>query len=94
MSMTSKTTPRTTQPLRTTGSPGPLGTPTPTRATDIVRPAVEVKQAAQTRTAGGAGIDDVRKRAYEIYMARRTTGSPGGPESDWLQAERELRVRA
>lgn len=34
-------------------------------------------------------IDDVRRRAYEIYMARGM--SHGGAMSDWLQAERQLR---
>ncbi len=33
--------------------------------------------------------DDIRQRAYEIYLAR--SGRPGDPVADWLQAERELR---
>lgn len=32
--------------------------------------------------------DEIRQRAYEIYMRRG--GSPGDAHSDWLQAEREL----
>jgi len=36
--------------------------------------------------------EQIRRRAYEIYMARR--GAPGNPEADWLQAERELRGAA
>lgn len=32
--------------------------------------------------------DRIRVRAYEIYQGRN--GSPGDPESDWCQAEREL----
>lgn len=33
--------------------------------------------------------EEIRKRAYAIYLARR--GAPGNAVSDWLQAERELR---
>jgi hypothetical protein len=33
--------------------------------------------------------DEIRKRAYEIYMARGC--ALGDPVADWLQAERELR---
>jgi hypothetical protein len=33
--------------------------------------------------------DDVRHRAYEIYLRRG--GAPGRDLDDWLQAERELR---
>ena len=32
--------------------------------------------------------DDVRLRAYELYLQRG--GIPGDEVSDWLQAEREL----
>ena len=32
--------------------------------------------------------DDVRLRAYELYLERG--GIPGDEVSDWLQAEREL----
>ena len=33
--------------------------------------------------------EDVRRRAYEIHLARG--GAPGADLEDWLQAERELR---
>jgi hypothetical protein len=33
-------------------------------------------------------IDDIRVRAYEIFVAR--AGAPGDEVADWLQAEREL----
>jgi len=33
--------------------------------------------------------DDVRRRAYELYLQRGA--KPGGEVDDWLQAERELR---
>jgi hypothetical protein len=32
--------------------------------------------------------DDVRRRAYEIYVKRGT--NPGHEVGDWIQAEREL----
>jgi len=34
--------------------------------------------------------DDVRLRAYELYLQRGAT--PGNEVGDWLQAERELRA--
>ncbi|MGH9678563.1 MAG: DUF2934 domain-containing protein [Candidatus Acidiferrales bacterium] len=33
-------------------------------------------------------IDDIRTRAYEIFVAR--AGAPGDEVQDWLQAEVEL----
>ena len=32
--------------------------------------------------------EEIKRRAYEIYLAR--DGQPGGELDDWLQAEREL----
>ena len=37
--------------------------------------------------------DDIRRRAYEIYLQRINRGEPGSPESDWCRAERELAQR-
>ncbi len=37
-------------------------------------------------------LDQIRKRAYEIYLQRN--GLPGTPESDWRQAEQELQKPA
>ena len=53
-------------------------------------------QATTTKTAdtgeasvGNAARDeDIRRRAYEIYLERGE--QPGGELDDWLQAEREL----
>lgn len=36
----------------------------------------------------------VRERAYQIYLARAKEHVPGDPVSDWLRAERELQSRA
>ncbi len=33
---------------------------------------------------------DIRRRAHEIFLARK--GTPGDPTADWLQAERELQA--
>lgn len=46
-------------------------------------------KAAPTNLAHGPTDDEIRTRAYQIYLAR--AGRPGTPEGDWLQAERELR---
>ena len=35
--------------------------------------------------------EEIRQRAYEIYLARG--GAPGHEVEDWLQAERELRSK-
>ncbi len=35
------------------------------------------------------GMEEIRKRAYEIFLARESSAGDAG--SDWLQAERELR---
>jgi hypothetical protein len=37
----------------------------------------------------GPTEDQIRARAYEIYLRRN--GEPGDPAADWAQAERELR---
>ncbi len=39
----------------------------------------------------GPTEDEIRQRAYEIYLGRN--GAPGNAEVDWLQAEVELRAR-
>jgi hypothetical protein len=35
--------------------------------------------------------DEIRRRAYEIYLERN--GSPGDENQDWLSAEREILAR-
>jgi hypothetical protein len=44
----------------------------------------------QTATAQPT-YDQIRRRAYELYVARK--GAPGNPDADWRQAEQELRGR-
>lgn len=36
--------------------------------------------------------DRIRARAYELYEVRTANGGAVDPESDWLQAELEIRV--
>lgn len=36
--------------------------------------------------------DQIRSRAYEIYLSR--SAAPGNDLDDWLQAERELRSQS
>ena len=40
---------------------------------------------------GSVTSDDIAVRAYFIAEKRRELGIPGDPESDWLEAERQLR---
>ncbi|HUU96685.1 MAG TPA: hypothetical protein VM487_13175 [Phycisphaerae bacterium] len=35
--------------------------------------------------------DQIRYRAYEVYLARLEAGASGDATSDWFQAEQELR---
>ena len=35
----------------------------------------------------------VRRRAYEIFLERGATGRKGDAASDWLEAEQEIRNR-
>ena len=38
--------------------------------------------------------EQIRQRAYEIYLSRLREDVPGDPASDWLRAEQELRYRS
>lgn len=44
------------------------------------------------KSTGRPTPDAIRKRAYELYCARK--GQGGTPEDDWFRAERELTGRA
>lgn len=56
------------------------------RATDLRQPGAEVDQ--QNRLPQAASEQEIRHRAYEIYLERGA--QPGHELRDWLQAEREL----
>lgn len=40
---------------------------------------------------GSVTMKDIALKAYYLAERRKNLGLPGDPESDWLQAERELR---
>jgi len=40
---------------------------------------------------GSVTTEEIAIKAYYLAERRRNLGLPGDPESDWLQAERELR---
>ncbi len=51
-----------------------------------------VKAAAKTtKPAAKPGFDEIAKTAYLIYRQRLALGLPGTQESDWLQAEKQLK---
>jgi hypothetical protein len=37
--------------------------------------------------------EQIRHRAYEIFLSRQREEVPGDPVSDWVRAEQELRNR-
>jgi hypothetical protein len=45
----------------------------------------------KTNVALKADMKNVAQRAYEIYCERKAKGIPGTAETDWEQAEEELR---
>ena len=49
-------------------------------------------EAVNTSAADSPPREEIRIRAYEIYMERG--GEPGHDLDDWLQAERELEPKA
>lgn len=57
------------------------------------KPAVK-KVAAKTATSKTTiTVEAIRRRAEEIFHARQASGKPGTPDSDWLQAEKELKAK-
>jgi len=38
-------------------------------------------------------LEEIRKRAYEIYQERIKTKAPGDQLSDWLKAEKEIKAK-
>ena len=41
-------------------------------------------------TGTGRREDDIRRRAYEIYLARVAKGEAGAAKKDWIEAERRF----
>ena len=50
------------------------------------------EERGNTAAADSPRLEEIRTRAYEIYMERG--GQPGHDLDDWLQAERELEPKA
>lgn len=47
--------------------------------------------AGETAAYSGPSADEIRRRAYEIYVRRGRTN--GNDKDDWFEAERQLRAR-
>jgi hypothetical protein len=54
------------------------------------QPPAESARNVSAASRSGPAHEQIARRAYEIFLARR--GAPGNAEQDWLQAERELRL--
>jgi len=57
-------------------------------STDQRKPEAEVEE--RLRFSQSTSEQEIRQRAYEIYLKRG--GQPGSELEDWLQAEGELRT--
>lgn len=55
-------------------------------------PTVKAKASPASAKKKNITEDDIRKRAEKIYYERMAKGIPGSSESDWLQAEKELKA--
>lgn len=63
---------------------------TDSRATTEDR-AIAIEHASELATPGSEDTEEIRRQAYELYLAR---GGAGGDDlSDWLEAERIVRTR-
>lgn len=38
-------------------------------------------------------LDEIKKRAFEVYQERQKTKTPGDSLSDWLKAEKEVKQK-
>jgi hypothetical protein len=53
---------------------------------------IQAEEMAEASVRNSAREDEIRRRAYEIYL--ECGAEPGREMDDWLQAERELERRA
>lgn len=60
-------------------------------APSIQTPAMQVVADARKNVVPISLEDEIRRRAYEIYLGRGST--PGSEHEDWLAAEREIHSR-
>ncbi len=64
---------------------------TKTRSAGSKRSTVKAKARPASSKKKNITENDIRKRAEKIYNNRVAKGIPGSAESDWLQAEKELK---
>jgi hypothetical protein len=62
-----------------------------TKSAASKNPTVKAKASPATAKKKSVTENDIRKRAEKIYNERIAKGIPGSSESDWLQAEKELK---
>ena len=68
-------------------------TPRRTKKTAIAQPPAAPLSHGILQTASNGNLEEqIRRRAYEIYLERGST--PGSEGDDWLVAEREVLSRA
>ncbi len=58
------------------------------------QPIASVRTEPAPKPASRATEEQVRVRAYQIFLSRQREGVPGDPVSDWVRAEQELRTRS
>lgn len=74
-----------------TAAPAPAKKATKTAVKKAATKKSPAKPAApKAKPAPKASFDEIAKAAYLIYRRRIGFGLPGTPESDWLQAEKEI----
>lgn len=57
------------------------------------QPTPSVRTEPAPKPAPRSTDEQVRQRAYQIFLSRQREGVPGDPISDWVRAEQELRAR-
>ena len=79
----------TSRKKATTGSRGGTAAKKTTKSRTTTRATTGRKSTAKPRRSVRVTTrEDIRQRAYDIYLSRN--GGPGDALNDWLQAEREL----
>jgi len=62
------------------------------KAASVQTPVASSSPATKEKVAASGLEEEIRRRAYEIYLERGSI--PGNESEDWLVAEREVRARA
>ncbi len=58
------------------------------------QPTPVVRTEPAPKPAARATEEQIRQRAYQIFLSRQREDVPGDPVSDWVRAEQELRTRS